>query len=331
MQYSFDGIEYYEASGRDPSFTTLSADELDPGSLYYYRLVASNATGDLGQSNPVAIITPGAPPPGPAPEAELPPPEGNPTPLLVAFNGARFITDPIGNYWYTEAFDQTAGTISPNGEPYPDNQGFTATVRLLQLIDTDPLSPMTITAQEIANVEVSISGYSWGAVTAVNVAYFLTRREFAGWTLERQIPVKRLVLVDPVHEVGHISWLIRHIKSPVTRNVQTFRSYYHRNKGTPGVIDYGFGGGQFFFTDIWDDDFGNSLIGAFLPTSVLDSQQLRVDTTWANREVIQPYTRGPSDPHLYEGRQFGRDVDHLTMPWYARRDYLTDLGVPNPT
>ncbi len=330
MEVSFDGIEFTNASENTSAFSTASDSDLDSETTYYYRIVAVGAGGDLGTSNVAAATTSSSFDSASfnAPTAQVSSPTMH---YLLAFNGARLGGEPIGNFWLSEAMQQanvSLTNIKQDGDAYPDNHEFTATTRLLSLIDVN--SDNHLTAQEIADVDVSLLGYSWGAITAVNVSRLLTKSRYAGYRLDAEISVKTVTLVDAVNDVGLGAWLIRHVRGPVKTNVQKFRNYYHRNKGTDGVIDFGFGGGQFFYTDAWGNNFSDSLVGAVIPSLATDTVQIRVDTFWANREVVQQYTRGPNDPASWEGSQYGQDNNHDTMPWYTRQEYLADLGVVNP-
>jgi hypothetical protein len=331
----------------------------DPSDTWYYKVTAVDGSDVESLPSASAHTTvpastadnyTDAPNSAPLPNDYIEPPDDAPvnpsavsttTPLtdLVAFYGAGSTTA-FGNTKFAYIVRRLGGTQRPDALPYRDFQDEQALKDTLALLDAN--GDHIVTQAEIDVVNVEVLGYSWGALAAANLTRDLSHANphaggllegngnfnityIGGWDLQAPVPIKILVTIDPVlHAFAGLSGLIRSTQGPES-NVLTFKNYYQQRGGGTS-FDYYSQPPFFIYQGTEPIPFGFS---AFIGGDALNSQashtdQIRVDTFWANNQRYNLYKAGPDEEPLYALMK-GSQVQHDTMPLYLLWQVIDDF------
>jgi hypothetical protein len=189
-------------------------------------------------------------------------------------------------------------------------------------------------------VDLRVAGWSYGGTQAVNFDDSRSRagKPVGGYKLQTAIPVQKLVTWDPVQALflGPVPIFPHKVRwGRVKDNVKTFRNYWQWHTGftrfkrqdqvaQPIVVGHPFT--NFFHGDVVATDLTGDRV-----------KQYRVDTdpvlSVANedRDRVNAYSRDPADPDPTvaagepDWRIQGRQVNHMSVTWYAYRRSLDDL------
>ncbi|MGB7158040.1 MAG: carbohydrate binding domain-containing protein [Tepidisphaeraceae bacterium] len=328
-----DGVEFFQTTRLNGSAGNATIDGLLPSSFFEYRLSAFNGAQMLGGSNTAGATTQPAAPPTAPPTSGPATQSATQGPHLVAFFGAGPIGDnAFGNLWFREIVKQAGGTIKADGAPYPENDYNEALFALLGRIDTD--GNKTIEQGEVYNgptpIDVKIVGYSFGAISAINLSRRLTDdviswQDYPTYTLDVDIPVESLVAIDPVNSTFFgLSWLIKHVNGPVKSNVAKYRGYWRTRTGQQ-IMDLSIAG-----IGIGPEDMGSPagsiITGDFIKSKSPDTVITNVDTQRTNTIAIH-FQYPTTDPRHQgqAGEMTGSRVGHDTMPWYLFEEVRNEL------
>jgi hypothetical protein len=325
IERSTDGQNFSEVGRAGENVEKFTVNGLSPGTHYWFRVKAFNGAGtssfvDTAEETTPAAGQPAPPPPSTPAPAETPAP-AIPTELLVAWYGAGS-TNGSGNDFFDDIVDSVGGTINtaatdPNtglGLPWRSGEGPDARTRLLEVIDSN--HDKHITQAEVDAVRVDMLGYSWGCITAVNVARRLTDHRIGKFRLDVDIPIHALVVIDPVHH--GIEALLKHTHGPVKNNVADFYNYYETREGYTNIDLYYPNSNIWAGQDPYGTFFSSLLHGDPLRSDAQRTTQVNVttDPTYMNFEGGELYTP-PGQQTQFEGRLKGKDAQHDTMPFFA--------------
>ena len=268
--------------------------------------------------------------------------------MLVAFNGAYLPgsnpLDVYGNAWFEKTAREAGGSIKPVFPPDQVTYNYDTVSRnaaLYVLLDTlDVNHNLVITAEEAAAANVVVMGYSWGAITAGN----FTRRlrddfiPFPGdenYALQADIPVKLLLMIDPVH--SPVTQVIHQMSGKIETNVQRFVNFYQR-RGGETTFDLWLGGstgnGTNFspFTKVGSEnrlavlDFDGPLKGRPIKYNVPAANVVQINVSNEGQRYASnvEYFIEPLEPDpCTSGNYFDADlkasaVEHNSIVWYVR-------------
>ena len=183
------------------------------------------------------------------------------------------------------------------------------------LTKLDVNSDRNITEAEISTADIRLLGYSWGAVTAIDVAHDLSqpKSRIGGYRLCTPVPIKRLLAIDPV--------TFMNTPSPVGDNVVRFRNYYQQKGGYSRILQRRRSDGGLDAANIgsW---LSRRLRGSSVRnvSSKVDSRQIRIDTEWSGK-VEREYL----DDGIYsELIGIGSQINHDMMPWFVKWEVIRD-------
>ncbi len=355
--------------------------DTDPALTWYYKITAVNTSGN--QSIPSATV--GAMMPAStstdytdAPNYSTPPdrsyyidadgnqvdpngpmaaPSSSPdvrTKLLVSFYGAGQIPfGGFGNIHLAAISSKLGGTLNSTknangiGVPYLDWQMDPALHDLLVALDTN--GDNVITSTEIATKNISVLGYSWGAVEATNLTRLLSTANphlqgtrsmtgtpknpsfsfVGGFNLQAVVPLTALVTIDPVlHAVFGLSGLIKSTEGPLG-NVQNFTNYYELRGGTATTQQFVDSGGRVNLGADTSFTIGNAfsalIHGDALNSHAQNTTPINVNTAFANLNLYVLYKVDGTGTPIY-GRFKGSQVQHDIMPFYLQNTVITLIG-----
>jgi hypothetical protein len=324
------------------SYTDAPTSSTPPDSSYYI----DNDGNLVDPSTPNAIAAPAVTP-------------AAPTKVLVSFYGAGQI--PFGGFGNihlaaiseaaggtlnsTTAVNQTTGATY--GVPYLDWQMGFALNDLLANLDSN--SDKIITPAEIAAKNISVLGYSWGAVEAANFTRLLSAPNphlqgfrtntgtpkyphmttVGGYNLEAAVPITDLITIDPVlHAVGGLSGVIKWTDGPLG-NVQNFINYYESRGGTATTTQFADANGQVNLGPDTNYTIGNffsaGIHGDLLGSHAQNTTQTNVNTAYANLNVYIYYKQDGTGTPIY-GRFKGSQVQHDIMPFFLQQTVINLLA-----
>ncbi|MGI6496909.1 MAG: RHS repeat-associated core domain-containing protein [Kiritimatiellia bacterium] len=226
---------------------------------------------------------------------------------ILPFLGGRT----VGNY-YMDFIANSLGIANR----YRQNQGQGASgARTFILRTIDVNGDMVITKDEVRDLNLKLIGYSWGAITAINIAHDLSKsnERVESYYLCTKVPVKRLITIDPITFLNPA----RSIKN----NVQVFRNYYQQKGGeyrvwlrrTDGIVEFEDGGTVL----------SRGLCGARIGGIDVDvnAVQVRIDT---DRRGVQVSDGIPGGMLYSEMWSYGDFINHDMVPWYVKADVIND-------
>jgi hypothetical protein len=320
IERSTDGQSFVEAGRVSENVERFTLNGLNPGTHYWLRVKAFNGAGTSSFVDTAEVTTPAAgqpAPPPPTPPAPAPGPVPGPTRnLLLAWYGFNFGQLTVGDGWLEDISTAVGGTVKSDGRPWRYSEGPQARDSLLEQIDSN--HDKRITQSEVDAVKVDLLAYSWGCITAVNVARQLTADRIGKYRLDVDVPIHSLIVIDPIHH--GIPAALRHVHGPVLSNVTTFRNY-HQTRGGYGTIKYYLknSGGIYVGEETFGTGFSAGLKGDELKKSQAQSSvqiDLTTDPLFKNLEAVRDYQPRNSF-EIYDGKMTGKDVQHDTIPWYV--------------
>jgi hypothetical protein len=174
-----------------------------------------------------------------------------------------------------------------------------------------------ISRAEAESADIRALGYSWGGIQAINFTWHLNRKgkRIRGYKLEEVIDVQKLVTIDPVNNKQPFK-KARDLQS----NVKSFKSYYQRKGGRSTIRRVDPVTNQVMAQG---DDLSN-WFSRGIKGSQFTAGDRQVEVVHANDPVTRLHTF--STPLITaNGRMYGNDVNHDTMPWYLYDNVIADL------
>ncbi len=239
LELSVDGVDWHESIDMQIAQTSTSLFGFDEGPANennHIRVVAVDGNGQRLATSNVRVVTS----PGVAPgEAKLGPETAlGASKLLLGLNG-HYIPGgdplgPYGNQWFEMMVHDTGLSVKPGGGAYRHQDWRQGLLELLNRIDAN--NDSVISAAEDEAAEVILTGYSWGANSAVNISRKLRDNsiDFGSetFTLQVDIGVDLLITIDPVRRAYFSApRLLKPVRGRVETNVERFVNFYQR-RGT---------------------------------------------------------------------------------------------------
>jgi pimeloyl-ACP methyl ester carboxylesterase len=345
IELSLDGVDFHESidiQGTETSTSLFGFEEAQSTQNHYIQILALNASGQTIATSNVRNITSPTTEPGDTESGPDLTPEN--TKLLVPINGlfppGGGNLTPYGNRWFEMMTRDTGLSIKATGDKtYRYNETGQAIRDLLARIDAN--GDRVITAAEDQAADVILAGYSWGGISAGNIARKLRDNSIfaAGvtFTLQVDVSVELVISIDPVRRGPFgVAKVFKPMWGPVQTNAARLVNWYQR-RGLSTAFDLYLPGssnnGQNFNTlfrvdqEVIPVPF-EGLKGDTMPHRLAASNVVQVNVTdlflrYATnveffKNPLLNYPNNQTQGNWFDGDLVAGTTQHDSMPFYVR-------------
>ncbi len=252
---------------------------------------------------------------------------------LVAFYGLD-IHDPtgpeptFGNFYLRQIIDDVSQAKGYTKILKSHKDILKAKKAFLDAINADPQDRRgrnRISKAEAESVTLRVAGYSLGGVEAINLTrdFANLTRVIEGYRLDVEIPVEKLVTIDPVNNRPES---LTTTSGSVKTNVKAFVNWYQDKGGNSTMRGIDENGNLTSDFDTLGTALSRTIHGSSIE-SLAPKTETRVDTQLGNEKVEKAYFFPKPDPgHWGTARLYGNDVNHDTITWWLYDKAVQELS-----